>query len=386
MTASGQANQRRGCSGFALFVLALLLILALPLSLLLFNVGRVVFNAGLVKRVTADVLVHSDIIPAGLEWYGEWRAQERYDQELARPWEGEPDIVQLMTFLDAADWRIIKQEVLLDEYVISWSGSAIDGVYAWIDSSDPLPTVTLDMADFKDHARGEHGENALDVAYDALPYPCTSLQMADFNDRLSKLQPGEETLYNLCHFDPPWEQDQHDDYLRSLDDTLDAIPDQWNLVQEMNADGLVLLENTPPTRVKNILRAIRAIMRWSVLVPVILIVLLIWGSAQRHVGHGLWLGIPIFFGGLLALIVAVFNAPLITQLATAIPLRRIPPLALDEGTLFLLALARPVSSLMIVMAALAMVIGAVVLVAGRRWFRRPPEEAPPEPDTLVTTP
>ena len=124
MTASGQAKQRRGCSRFILFVLALLLTFTVPLSLLLFNVGRVIFNAGLVKRVTADVLVHSDIIPAGLEWYGEWRARERYDEDLARPWEGEPDIVQLMTFLDAAprfrDWnpdlRIARQLGVHIEY------------------------------------------------------------------------------------------------------------------------------------------------------------------------------------------------------------------------------------------------------------------------------
>ena len=62
------------------FVLAVLFVVALPVTLLAFNVWRVIFNPPLVKSVIADEAVNHDLVPVGLEWFSERRARERVEK------------------------------------------------------------------------------------------------------------------------------------------------------------------------------------------------------------------------------------------------------------------------------------------------------------------
>jgi len=61
---------------FVAFILAGILILALPLSLLVYNTGEVFFDQEGVNRITAAIFLDSDIIPATMEIITNRQAEE----------------------------------------------------------------------------------------------------------------------------------------------------------------------------------------------------------------------------------------------------------------------------------------------------------------------
>jgi hypothetical protein len=370
-------REQSGCIKFIMFVVAVILLLMIPLTLLAFATGMVVFSPRIVKEEASKAIVESDIIPLGLEWFSEWRADQRVEEGLARPNETEPDIVQMLAYLNASHWSSIRAEVLPDEILISWVHSAIDGVYAWIDNDNEFPTIILNIKDFKAVVKTEHGNNAIMIAYSALP-PCTEDQIVDMLYRLSLVPPGTEVLYNLCQF-PNIEgfnfgDDQVSDYWISLQQVVENLPDEYNLVERMNEDQLELLRETNPLSAKRILRLIRFIMRWSLALPVLtLAVLALFATRARR--PGAWLGVPLIGGGLMGLILAILYRLLITVSLTAPPLERVPPLVLEEGTQFLFGLAGHIFTWMLIISAVFIALGFIFLIAARGRKRREEEDA-----------
>lgn len=58
-------------------ILAILLALFTVVGLICFNVWRVLFNPPLVKETLTEEVVSTDIVPATLEVFSEWRAEQR---------------------------------------------------------------------------------------------------------------------------------------------------------------------------------------------------------------------------------------------------------------------------------------------------------------------
>lgn len=305
------------------FVVALLLVVAIPISIISYDVGRVVFDPPLVKQVVTDLVTESDLIPVALEWFSERRAGERYEEGEAQAWKDEPDIVQLMSKLEADDWLDVRQEILPDPILAEWVSVSVDGAYKWIDNEERVPQITLSLTPFINRVDSEHGGNAILIAYRELD-PCTEEEIADFVGRLDAAPAGTEVLYNLCQFPDPWFEDQISDYTESLRNLVQNVPSDFALTGELAQTEDT--EGVGPLALKAQLRMIRLLMNLAPLIPLVLLLLILLFAVRSLKGLGMWWGIPITLGSLITFIIALLYRPLLTAVLTSGPMSEVPDL------------------------------------------------------------
>ncbi|MCC7361674.1 MAG: hypothetical protein IT317_19475 [Anaerolineales bacterium] len=373
--------RRNGCVMSVLYVLAFLFVLVLPLALLAYNVGRVVFSPPLIKRVVADEVINSELLPIVLEWFSQRRAQERVDMGEALTGITEPDIVLLLSYMDRADWRNVKTEVLTAEILAGWVTDTVDATYAWIDTSDRVPPITWSLQPFKTRVLSEHGVAAIVIAYDNLP-PCQQAEIDDFLARQAAVPAGTEVLYNLCHFPKPWEEDQFNDYVNALEDVVANIPATFALTRELQQSGDDT-QGVGPEVLKQYLRLIRLLYVWAWVVPLVLWLLILTLGVRTAPQLGRWGGVPLVLGGLLAVLPAVLYAVLITSLLAAGPLSEVPPVVRTEATRAILRLAAEVFRPMLIQ---AIILTGVGLLLALLLFKRQPATQPQLAESAAPTP
>lgn len=351
-------------------LILLILLIALPLSILAYDVGRVVFDQVLVKGIVTDVVTESDLIPAALKWFSERRAEQRYGAGEAIAWEDEPDIVDLLSLVSIDSWREIRWEALPNEILAEWVSIAVDGTYEWIDSDERVPDVSWDLRSFKERVNSEHGEKSVQIVFDSLP-PCTEEEVADFKSRLAAAPPGTEVLYNLCRFPEPWFDDQVSDYHDSLILVVENIPDTFALTQE-----LARIEDTQgigPELIKGQLLLIRLLMRMAPLVPVVLLLLILLFAVRSLQELGRWWGIPIVLGGALLLILSlVYRATLIGVLTIG-PLSEVPPLVREEAISAIMVLVAEILRPLMAQSIVILVLGLILMIVGATVRPKPVE-------------
>lgn len=294
-------------------ILAILLTLFIVIGLVGFNVWRVFFNAPLVKETLTNEVVSTDLVPATLEVFSEWRAQQRVENNESLSGVNEPDIVLLISFMKADEWREIKQLLISDEFVTQIVSDSVDGLYAWIDSDEIWPDVTWNMTLLKERMSGPEGKEAIMIAYHTLP-EATEEQIADFEHRLSQVPEGVEVLYNLAQFPEPWYQDQVADYVDALKSANDNIPETFHFSEEFGGDSDAQAANL--WAVKGLLRLIRliAVAGWIVALSLAVLILILNVRSRRTLGK--YIGIPLLIGGALALLIALAGQTLVTQVVT----------------------------------------------------------------------
>lgn len=355
------------------FVLALLLALTLPLVILGFDVWRVIFNPPLVKAFLTDEVVNSDLIPAALEWFSEQRAEQRVSSGESLSGVNEPDIVLLLSYLTATEWRGIKRELLTAEFLTHLVSVTTDGTYAWIDSADSVPQITWDMTPFKSGIAGQPGENAITIAYDTLP-PCTDEEVADFEARLAASPVGVEVLYNLCEFPDPYHDDQFDDYTNALIDVNQNIPNQFDLTA-------TLLQVTDERGIgaeslKTQLRSIRTLGLWGWVLPLVLLILIVALIVRSLPTLSRWVGIPLLIGGLLALLVAIVLTATITGVLSSGILSETPALLQQEVNRVIGRLAGEIFNPMLIQAIVICVLAIGLIIWNRVRSSQKPKSEP----------
>jgi hypothetical protein len=347
-------------------ILVLILVIALPLAILAYDLGRVIFNPPLVKGVIIEIVTESDLIPAALDWYSEMRAKERYNAGEAEAWVEEPDIVSLIEFIGIIDWREIRWKVLTDEILADWVSETVDGTYEWIDSDGQVPVIQWSMESFVSQVNSERGIDSIAIAYSALP-DCNPEQIADFKARLATAPPGAEVIYNLCEFPAPWYDDQFSDYIRSLEDLIANIPSTFNLTERLSR-----VQDTTgvgPQMIKAQLRLIRWMMRLAPVIPLVLLVLILAFAVRSLKGYGRWWGIPLTIGGILSLLAALVYRPIVIFLLTAGPLSETPELIRDEALTGMLTLTSYIFKPMMWQSLVILIIGLGLILVG--WLVKP---------------
>jgi hypothetical protein len=232
-------------------------------------------------------------VPRVLENISLRRAQERIDKGESLSGVNEPDIILLISFVDFEQWSEIKDLLVEDEFITHLISVSVDGIYTWLDSPDPVPQFVWDMAPLKDGLVGQAGEDAIMVAYGALP-ECTDQELADFESRLAAMPPGVEILYNLCQFPEPHREDQVDDYIHALIDINQNVPAEYDFGQMLGGGTAV---NPGATLVKVMLRAARTLGPFLWVVPLALLALIAAIGVRSLGDAGRWLGIPLLIGG-----------------------------------------------------------------------------------------
>ena len=369
---------------FIALIVVLCLLVCLPLALVMFNTGRVLFDAPLVKRVVTREVTESDLVPAVLRWLTYRRAQERVMTGEAKTAIDEPDVLKALEFPTIENWRVIKMVVMPNQFLETWTATTLDGLYTWVDNNDPLPQITLDFKPWKDYNRSPHADKAIQIVYDSLP-PCQQPDIDDFLKRLAAAPPGKEVLYNLytpCMFPMPWKPDQNQDYLSERERIIAAAPDRFFLTQELSR--VQKETGVGAETLKGQIRLIRTAANLSIVVPIGLLLLLFLLTFRSPLAVTRWIGLPLLVGGLLTLLPALAYQPLVNAILIAGPMSEVPNEVRTEflrafGVL-LAEIFRPMlyQSLALILFGLLFTFGGLIRRPRRAAALKPADLPPPE--------
>jgi hypothetical protein len=298
--ANSLPKKSAGTSNALAIILAVAFVFFAIVGLIGFDIWRVLFNPTLVKQTLTTEIVSSDVAPALLRVFSEWRAEQRVANNESLSGVGEPDVVLLISYVELDGWHQIKQLLVTDDFVTHLISVSVDGLYGWIDTDDLWPNIVWEMTPLKSRMSGEQGVDAIMVAYSAMP-ECTDAEIADFQERLLKVPPGVEVLYNLCQFPDPWHQDQVNDYVEALNGVNENIPVRFNFSDEF---GLSSGSAVDPVLLKSELRLLRLIAQWGWLIALVLLLVILGIKVRSRRSLGQFIGIPLTVTGALAILIA----------------------------------------------------------------------------------
>jgi hypothetical protein len=310
--ANSTPKKSAGASNALAVILAIAFVFFAVVGLIGFDIWRVLFNPTLVKQTLTTEIVSSDLAPALLKGFSEWRAEQRVKNNESLSGVGEPDIVLLISFVDMDGWREIKQLLVSDDFVTHLVSVSVDGLYNWIDSEDPWPNITWEMVPFKERMNGKQGIDAIMVAYSALP-DCTEAEIVDFRQRVLQAPPGVEVLYDLCAFPEPWHDDQVNDYIEALGSINENIPARLNFSEVF---GLTSSSTVGTSMLKGQLRLLRLIAQWGWLIALILLLVILGIKVRSKRSLGQFIGIPLAVSGVLVILIAWVGQVSIIQFVT----------------------------------------------------------------------
>jgi hypothetical protein len=299
--------------------LALLIALAIPFSLLAFNLYRVLFDPSRVKALIADEAINSDLVPIALEWFSDRQASGQAENGAPLGNLDKPNIALLIPHLDRRAWRAISNELLTEAFVVDAVSTVVDGIYSWIEGNDPVPRIVLDLEPLQNRVMGDSGLSAAIVAFDNLP-DCSEEQVSETYESASAAQPSPELLSELCKLPDPWQEQQITGFVGAFVKAISDLPGQFAFGDRLSQ--LVEEEGVELGSIKQQLRVLRNIGRVSLLLPLVLLALITVLFFRSPWSLGLWIGAPLILGGFLAMIWALSSGWMITNILAAGVLRQ----------------------------------------------------------------
>ena len=325
--------------------LAILLALSIPISLLAFNLNRVFFDPARIKALLTEQAIHSDLVPATMEWFSESRAPDQEPSDFDNL--EELKAADLVPYINRSSWRAISDEMLTDEFVTGAIATTVDGAYSWIEGEDSVPDMVLDLEPLKSRAQGDHGLNAAVLIFDNLP-TCTEDQIAavaapNTSDPTSMPIPAV-----LCKLPDPWLEPQITGFVSAFAAAISEIPSPFEFGDELSKvsgeSGLDL------EQLKRQIRLPRTLGTLSILLTLVSLLSIAALFFRTPWFLGYWIGIPTAAGGAIALLWALLGGPLVVR-------------ALSGGALSQLTEAMRVSVLRLIEGALAQVFGPMAIQA-----------------------
>jgi len=357
-----------------LVLLSVLFVLSALLTLISYDVWRVAFNPPLVKQMLADEFIESDLAPRILEDLSIRRTKERIEQGEALSGVDEPDIELLVSFVGFEDWAEIKELIVTDDFIIHLISVSVDGLYAWIDSPDPLPGFVWEMTPLKDRLVGQAGEDSIMIAYHTMP-ECTPEEIDDFLSRLAAMPPGVEVLYNLCQFPDPYREDQIDDYINALIDVNANVPPEYDFNQMLGSmPGL----SAGAALIKGLLRAVRFLGMWGWILPLGFLGLIVAIGVRSLRDAGNWLGIPLTVTGLFTIGLHFLARMSLGGFVTARLGAEMSPLLRTEVSASLARLSNFFFQPLLVEGGILLGIGVILIVLGLTVKKKPKQITIPE--------
>lgn len=254
-----------------------------------------------------------ELIKPCAEWYGE------------REQAGEGGPPPALGSLSQADWKALLSILIPTAWLQTQTESAIDQVFASLDSDDPTQPITISLLPLKEHL----GEGAAVAAYLRLVRAqpaCTDEQLAALADapptELPPCRPPEEMLNATIA------QNQN-----MLSEVVAKIPDEADLSQ-IGKSGNDVGGAPPPgsggplgDNPRQTLRRVRMIMRLSPLLPVALLLLMTLSAVRSLKAWLRWWGVPFLIVGLIgvAAVVAARSVPTMNRAFATYVAGKVPP-------------------------------------------------------------
>ena len=313
-------------SKFIAFILAGILILALPLSLLVYNMGEVIFDQENVNRIAAAIFLDSDIIPAAMEIVTNQQAEEisQKIEDTDQPEGQELDLFTLVYSMEERNWKNFREALLSDQVIGGWIRDTVNGFYRWLDTEEAIPQIRWNMMPLIEYMEGPEGEEAMVAFYDSLP-DCTDLQMEEMQTQPGDQLPRAMMVKELCKLSTFPHAEQIKVYSDVLQMVINTIPQEYNATQAFLKSGE---EISGVYTLKWNIRRLRVSLAAALLIPIGLLFLILIFGVRSMDGLGQWWGIPLVGGSLITLISALLYKPLWTGILTELMPEAIPQTSL----------------------------------------------------------
>ncbi len=293
---------------FIAFILAGILVLALPIALLVNNLGNVIFNQEVISGIARDVIINSEIVPAALEYATNQRAEEISTkiEGTERPEGRGLNLFNLIFSMKDKDWIKFREALLAEEVIAGWIDKTVQGLFAWLDSEDTIPIIIWNMEPLIQNMSGPQGEEAVVAYYESLP-DCTDLQMEEMRTQPGEPLPRAKMVEELCKLStfPHGEQIQvYNDVMRMV---VDATPKEFDATKALLSGGDQIQGNFT---LKWRLRTYRYQLDTVLLYPLVLLFLVLIFGVRSMESLGQWWGIPLIGGSLIALLSSLLSGTL----------------------------------------------------------------------------
>ena len=293
---------------FFAFILAGVLILALPITLLLNNLGNVIFNEEVFKQLSTEMIVNSDVVPAALEFVTNQQAAEISTklEDTERPEGRGLNLYNLIFAMQDEDWIKFKDALLGDDVIINWIDGTVQSLFAWLNSEDSVPLIIWNMDPLIERMAGNEGQNAVVAYYESLP-DCTDLQMEEMSTQPGEPLPRSKMVEELCKLStfPHGEQIQvYNDVMQMV---VDATPREFNATQSL-LKGRDQFQGAYTLKWR--LRTYRYNLDTVLLIPLGLLFLILIFGVRSMEALGQWWGIPLIGGSLIALLSSLLSGTL----------------------------------------------------------------------------
>ena len=370
----------RGClatgARFLAGFLAVLFVLAVPLSVMAFDLGRVAFSP---ERMGA-------LLGQSLDQAGGFRrlAMEAItggvDNEAGSGDGGALSLKGVLSFLTVQERDYLVDRLLPADWVREELHAGLDDLYVWIDNDLARPNVDIDLRPVKENLRQGGADELIEVVVDSWP-PCSVEQLDVMAAQIFGLAEG----FPFCEPPEPLRTGLVGMAGEAIKLSLYALPDLLSVSGERadeKADPEIL-------RFKEDLRVARALARWSWLLLPALLGLIMALAIRSWRGMAWWWGFPLVFGGLLTLAAVVGVRVGAREVVGGMVLGPgIPPIMAEvlhsvaEG--WVTSTLRAVG----VHAAIILLVGAGLFALGLWLGRRaprvaPPASRPPPPETTT---
>lgn len=293
---------------FIAFILAGILILALPTTLVLNNLGNVLFSQELFREISTDLIVNSDVVPAALEFVTNQQAAEISTklEDTERPEGRGLNLYNLIFAMQDDDWIKFKEALISDEVITGWITKTVEGLFAWLDSEDPVPVIIWDMEPLIQAMSGDQGREAVQAYYESLP-DCSDLQMEEMRTQPGEPLPRSKMVEELCKLSTFPHVEQIQVYQDVMQMVVDATPGEFNATQSLLKDsGQVQGAYTLKWR----LRSYRYNLDTVLLIPLGLLFLILIFGVRSMESLGQWWGIPLIGGSLITLLSSLLSGTL----------------------------------------------------------------------------
>jgi len=394
---SPTGTRRAGCFGRGVgIILAVLFVFLTPLVLVLFDVQHNLLNPDIYKTALAQQKVY-DQLPAlvGEQILHSMTYNPCEEDPSQCEGEGGPSEDQgqggapiYFTSLSQEDWEVIFRILVPTSWLREQGESAIDQVFAFLDSDAPTLEVRISMTEIRERLAGPEVGSALLLILRVLP-ECTPVQREFY--RKGWFDPAHPDL-PACK--PP-EEDMPAVVMEMeavLNQMAQSIPNEVTLDtgtsgEEGGAEPTAgteggLFGDNP----KAALRYVRAGMRFGFLVPLVLLLLIAAFAVRSLKGWLVWWGVPLMVAGALTLIPAL-PAPAVVRWALETRVRLSFPSEISESMAdTLMAVTQSISRIfanrLAIMAGVLVLVGVAMLVAACFVKDRPAaaEATPPPSD------
>jgi hypothetical protein len=261
-------------------VLALVFCLSLAPSLLLGNLSAVVFDSGQMTTLLTDSFVRSGALSA----YAVSVLSEKVGG-------GTP----ITSHLTQADWANLVNAVFPATWQQRQIAANLDAFYAWLDSSDPVPALSLVLTEIKAGLQGDGAKRMADALVNSWP-PCSTQQIQAYASATSF-----QGALPVCRPPEPYLGELQQGLAQEIKRQASQLPESLSLTQPASA-------GSGAEALKMELRLLRDFGPVAWLIPLALLLLELACAVRSLRGLLGWTGVPLVVGSLLGvLLVLVVN-------------------------------------------------------------------------------